>query len=74
MKAVRNDKPRFCVGDAVYINESIASRYRYRNGRIVAVTLSRHSRTLDKYQVTFVEGETATFWDIQLQQDHSNLA
>ena len=64
---------RFCVGDAICINESIASRYRYRNGRIGAVTLSRHSRTLDKYQVAFVDGETSTFWDIQYSRTAPTL-
>ena len=68
MKYQRTDRPRFRVGDRVCIAGSIASRHRSQTGQIAAVVRNKHARTLDKYEVSFDSGESATFWDIQLQE------
>ena len=62
------EEPRYQVGDVVSVTETIASAYTGRVGRIVHRVVSRYARTLDKYTVAFADGDTETFWDIQLRR------
>jgi hypothetical protein len=63
--------PRFVLGQRVRINTTISSRYSGTEGLVAAVMQSRHGKpsntTLDKYSVTFSDGQQADFFDIQLE-------
>jgi len=63
----RTDPPRFRIGSLVRVLNTISSRYSSRVGKVVALKSSRHSRTLDKYDVVFSDDSASTFWDIQLE-------
>jgi hypothetical protein len=58
----------FNFNDYVRIRDVIMTPYRGQIGRIVEV--KRHQReteTLDKYRVSFANGETLVVWSIQLE-------
>ena len=62
--------PRFALGQRVKIPTTKSSRYSGREGTVAAVKQSRHGKlgntSLDKYSISFSEGEQADFFDIQL--------
>ena len=61
---------RFSIGDRIVIGGSIISKHRNRQGTVVGVHPSRHSRpgttSLDKYTVRFDDDEQVQFYDTQL--------
>ena len=62
--------PRLQLGQKVVVTGPIATRYRDREGTVIAVQPSKHARpgvtSLDKYVVRFEDGDQAEFFDIQL--------
>jgi len=48
MRKERTDTQRFQIGEAVRVTAAIASQYCNKVGQVVSVTVSRHSRTLDR--------------------------
>jgi len=61
---------RFELGQKVVITGPIITKYRAREGTVIAVHPSKHARpgvtSLDKYVVRFEDGDQAEFFDIQL--------
>jgi hypothetical protein len=62
------EMPRLEIGTEVLVRSTIFSRYVGHYGLISGVIPHKtRKHTLDKYEVTFENGEISTFWDIQLQ-------
>jgi hypothetical protein len=60
--------PRLEIGAEVLVRPTIFSRYVGHYGLISRVIPHKtRKHTLDKYEVTFENGEISTFWDIQLE-------
>jgi hypothetical protein len=62
----RSEGTRFSLGDKIRILPTIATRFIGQTGTVVDIQMSRRTRTLDKYLVTFGTSEQHLFWDIQL--------
>ena len=62
--------PRLQLGQKVVVTGPIATKYRDREGTVIAVQPSKYARpgvtSLDKYVVRFEDGDQAEFFDIQL--------
>jgi len=71
---IRTTGLRFSVGQSVLITDCINTVHTGEVGTIVGVESSRHSPTLDKYEVRFPSGIQKTFWDIQLRDPCSKIA
>jgi hypothetical protein len=63
----RSDEPRFKVGDRVEVLSTIVSRFSGRTAVIIAISVNRYSRSLDKYTVQFEDASQNVFWEIQLK-------
>ena len=67
--------PRFQVGQRVFINGAVVTRYDQREAIVIGVEVSKHSRpgvtSLDKYFVRFGDGDQAELYDIQLTTAYS---
>jgi len=57
---------RFQVGDLVHITD-VSSPYYAEQCRILAILITKHTHSLDSYDVVFADGRSATFWDAQLE-------
>jgi hypothetical protein len=58
-------KPRFRLGDAVYVRDRISPFYP-EEGRILAILVNKKGHSPDQYDVVFADGHSAVFWDAQL--------
>jgi hypothetical protein len=68
--STQRNAPRFAVGQRVRIKDTIATRHIGRDGVVVAVKhhTNTANTTLDKYTVSFSEGEEVEFFEIQLER------
>jgi hypothetical protein len=58
--------PRFQVGDLVHITD-VSSPYYAEQGRILAILISKHAHSPDRYDVVFADGRSAAFGNAQLE-------
>jgi hypothetical protein len=61
--------PRYEKGEFVVVRDVIFSRREKQVGRVISVKPSKWATSsLDKYVVTFPDGEQEEFWDVQLER------
>jgi len=60
--------PRYEKGQLVKIRDVISNRQTGHTGRVTEVTRDpRGAQTSDKYTISFPNGESQEFWNIQLE-------